>query len=80
MESIGVAVLVALILRLFVVEAFKIPSESMVPTLMVGDHIFVSKYRYGLSIPFSHKRLVRFAKPDSPAPSRVEPLPATDST
>ncbi|MDJ0764415.1 MAG: signal peptidase I [Myxococcota bacterium] len=63
-ESIGVAVLVAVVLRLFVVEAFKIPSESMVPTLMVGDHIFVSKYRYGLSIPLSKKRLVRFAKPD----------------
>ncbi len=62
-ESIGVAVLVAVILRLFVLEAFKIPSESMVPTLMVGDHIFVSKYRYGLSLPFINKRIVRFASP-----------------
>ncbi|MDD5308014.1 MAG: signal peptidase I [Deltaproteobacteria bacterium] len=62
-ESIGVAVLVAVVLRLFVVEAFKIPSESMVPTLMVGDHIFVTKYRYGLSIPFTNKRLVRFSSP-----------------
>lgn len=62
-ESIGIAVLVAVILRLFVVEAFKIPSESMVPTLMVGDHIFVSKYRYGLSLPIVNTRLVRFAKP-----------------
>ena len=62
-ESIGVAVLVAVVLRLFVVEAFKIPSESMVPTLMVGDHIFVSKYRYGLSLPFVNKRVVRFASP-----------------
>ncbi|MCP4604899.1 MAG: signal peptidase I [Proteobacteria bacterium] len=63
-ESIGIAVIVAILLRLFVVEAFKIPSESMVATLMVGDHIFVSKYRYGLSIPFSNKRLVRFARPN----------------
>jgi signal peptidase I len=63
-ESIGIAVLVAIVLRLFVFEAFKIPSESMVPTLMVGDHIFVSKYRYGLSIPLSNKRIVRFQKPD----------------
>jgi signal peptidase I len=62
-ESIGLAVLVAIILRLFVVEAFKIPSESMVPTLMVGDHIFVSKYLYGISLPFTNKRLVRFASP-----------------
>jgi signal peptidase I len=63
METIGVAVLVAVVLRLFVVEAFKIPSESMVPTLMVGDHIFVSKYRYGLSLPFIHTRIIRFASP-----------------
>jgi len=62
-ESIGVAVLVAVVLRLFVVEAFKIPSESMVPTLMVGDHIFVSKYKYGLSLPFSNTRLINFGKP-----------------
>lgn len=60
-ESIGVAVLVAVFLRLFAVEAFKIPSESMVPTLMVGDHIFVSKYLYGISLPFTNKRLVRFS-------------------
>lgn len=63
-ESIGVAVLIALGLRLFAIEAFKIPSESMVPTLMVGDHIFVSKYRYGISIPFRNKQLVKFADPD----------------
>jgi signal peptidase I len=62
-ESIGVAVLIAVLLRLFVFEAFKIPSESMVPTLMVGDHIFVNKYLYGLSMPFSHSRIVRFEKP-----------------
>jgi signal peptidase I len=41
-ESIGVAVLIALFLRAFVVEAFKIPSGSMIPTLQVGDHIFVN--------------------------------------
>ena len=62
-ESIGIAVLVAFGLRLFAVEAFKIPSESMVPTLMVGDHIFVSKYRYGISLPFKNKKLVQFAPP-----------------
>jgi signal peptidase I len=62
-ESIGVAILVAVVLRLFVVEAFKIPSESMVPTLMVGDHIFVSKYLYGVSVPFTNRRLINFAAP-----------------
>jgi len=52
-ESIGLAVLIALLLRAFVVEAFQIPSGSMIPTLRVGDHIFVNKFSYGLRMPFS---------------------------
>ena len=47
-ESLGsilVAILVALTLRAFVVEAFKIPSGSMIPTLAIGDQIFVNKYK-----------------------------------
>ena len=50
-ESILVAVLIALVLRSFVIEAFKIPSGSMIPTLQVGDHIFVNKFIYGIRIP-----------------------------
>jgi signal peptidase I len=57
MESILIAVLVAMTLRVFVVEAFKIPSGSMIPTLQVGDHIFVNKFSYGPQIPFAKKRL-----------------------
>ena len=57
-ESIGIAVAVALILRAFVVEAFKIPSGSMIPTLMVGDHIFVNKFTYGPLIPWTDRRLL----------------------
>jgi signal peptidase I len=56
-ESIGIAVAVALILRAFVVEAFKIPSGSMIPTLMIGDHIFVNKFTYGPLVPWTDKRL-----------------------
>ncbi|MDC0681544.1 signal peptidase I [Sorangium atrum] len=51
------AIAVPLILRAFVVEAFKIPSASMIPTLMVGDHIFVNKFTYGPLIPWTGQRL-----------------------
>jgi signal peptidase I len=56
-ESIGIAVGVALLLRAFVVEAFKIPSGSMLPTLQIQDHIFVNKLAYGPTIPFTKTRL-----------------------
>jgi len=62
-ESIGVAIAVALLLRAFVVEAFQIPSGSMIPTLKVGDHIFVSKFSYGLSIPFTDKKIFEYGQP-----------------
>ncbi len=57
LESIGVAVGVALLLRAGVVEAFKIPSGSMLPTLQIQDHIFVNKLAYGPPIPFTNMRL-----------------------
>ncbi len=62
-EQIIVAVLVALLLRSFVLEAFKIPSGSMIPTLAIGDQIFVNKWVYGLRVPFTSIRLVDFAPP-----------------
>jgi signal peptidase I len=63
-ESIGIAVAIALLLRAFVVEAFQIPSGSMIPTLEVGDHIFVSKFSYGLGVPFSNIKLFELHHPD----------------
>jgi signal peptidase I len=62
-ESIGIAVAVALLLRAFVVEAFKIPSGSMIPTLMIGDHIFVNKFAYGPLIPGTDDRLFSHLPP-----------------
>jgi signal peptidase I len=56
-ESIGIAIAVALLLRAFVVEAFKIPSGSMLPTLQIQDHIFVNKFAYGPTVPFTKTRL-----------------------
>lgn len=63
-ESIGAAVLVALLLRAVLVEAFKIPSGSMRPTLQVGDHIFVGKASYGPTIPFVGQRLFADLPPE----------------
>lgn len=56
-ESIIVALVVAMLLRTFMLEAFKIPSGSMIPTLQVGDHIFVNKFSYGPAVPYLNKRI-----------------------
>ena len=79
-ESIGVALAVALLLRAFVVEAFQIPSGSMIPTLEIGDHIFVSKFAYGIGIPFTNKKIVEFSDPKHGdiIVFRYPPDPSTD--
>ena len=66
-EAIAWAVVITLTLRTFVIQAFRIPSESMCDTLLVGDFLFVSKLDYGPKIPFSHVRL-----PGLHAPRRGE--------
>lgn len=60
-EAIGIALLLALAIRTFVVQAFKIPSGSMLPTLQIGDHILVNKFIYGprLEIPLTQISLGR---------------------
>src|SRR5690242_1676470 len=76
-EAIIVAMLLAFAIRVFVVQAFKIPSGSMIPTLLIGDHILVSKLSYGLQWPtdcqmqwafppvncYTSKTVVAFGKP-----------------
>ncbi len=53
LNSLALALLLVFMIRSSVVEAFKIPSGSMIPTLLIGDHIFVNKFAYGLKVPFS---------------------------
>jgi len=62
-EAIIVALVLALIIRTFVVQAFKIPSGSMEPTLEIGDHILVNKFIYGIKIPFTHINLFPWENP-----------------
>lgn len=62
-EALLTAVLLAFLIRSFVIEPYKIPSKSMVPTLLVGDHIFVNKYVYGLRIPATKKWIAKFDDP-----------------
>lgn len=61
-EAIGMALLLALFIRTFIVQAFKIPSGSMIPTLQIGDHILVNKLSYGVRLPFLESYLVEFKK------------------
>jgi signal peptidase I len=63
LEPIVIAVLIALFIRAFIVQAFKIPSSSMEPTLQVGDHILVNKFIYGVKIPFTNGKLFQCKKP-----------------
>ena len=56
-EAIAWALVITLFLRTFVIQAFRIPSESMADTLLVGDFLFVNKLEYGPKIPFTHIRL-----------------------
>ncbi len=62
-EAIVIAVVLALFIRTFVVQAFKIPSGSMEPTLLIGDHILVNKFIYGITVPFTEIKFFQFTKP-----------------
>lgn len=62
-EAFLVAAILALIIRAFVVQAFKIPSGSMENTLLIGDHLLVNKFIYGMKIPFSDSRILTIRHP-----------------
>ncbi len=63
-KAIFIAVLIALFIRTFVVQAFKIPSGSMKPTLLVGDWLLVNKFLYGVRIPFMRSTLIPVSEPE----------------
>jgi len=62
-EAIVIAVLIAFFIRTFIIQAFKIPSGSMKPTLQIGDHILVTKFIYGVKIPIIRKTFVSIGEP-----------------
>jgi signal peptidase I len=63
-EALIFAAILALIIRTFVIQAFKIPSGSMEDTLLIGDHLMVSKFIYGTKIPFTETRILPIRDPE----------------
>lgn len=62
-QSFFPVLLIVLVIRSFVFEPFRIPSGSMMPTLLQGDYIFVEKYAYGLRLPVIEKKIVKTGEP-----------------
>ncbi len=63
-EAIIIAILLALFIRTFVVQAFKIPSGSMQNTLLIGDYILVNKFIYGVKAPFTDYTIIPIENPE----------------
>lgn len=62
-EAILLAIVIAFFIRTFVIQAYKIPSGSMKPTLQIGDHILVSKFNYGVKLPLLRSTLIPIGTP-----------------
>jgi signal peptidase I len=62
-RSLFPVILIVLILRSFIVEPFRIPSGSMMPTLLVGDFILVNKYAYGIRLPVMNTKIIKVHEP-----------------
>ena len=62
-EAFAIAILLALFIRTFIVQAFKIPSGSMKPTLLIGDHLLVNKFIYGIKLPYLDRIIVPIKNP-----------------
>ena len=62
-EGIVIAIVLALFVRTFIIQAFDIPSGSMEPTLVPGDYILVNRFIYGIRIPYAGTRLLSYNEP-----------------
>jgi signal peptidase I len=62
-EAIILAILIAVFIRTFIIQAYKIPSRSMVPTLLVGDHLLVNKFIYGVKVPYFRNTIIPVSSP-----------------
>ncbi|CCK80354.1 signal peptidase I [Desulfobacula toluolica] len=88
-EAIIIAIVIAMFIRTFIVQAFKIPSGSMLETLQIGDHILVNKFIYGVKIPFTDGKtlipvkdpqkgdIVVFKYPEDPSKDFIKRVVAT---
>ncbi|MBP5405991.1 signal peptidase I [bacterium] len=63
-DELWLVVLVALVLKFFVIGSFRVPTGSMVDTIEIGDNLFVSMFYYGLTMPFAGSQFVEFADPE----------------
>jgi signal peptidase I len=63
LPTLALAIAIALAIRAFVFQSFYVPSDSMFPTLLIGDHVFVSKLAYGARVPFTELRLPGYREP-----------------
>ena len=62
-EALLIAVLLALVIRAFVLQPFKIPSGSMLPTLQEGDYLFITRFDYAIKIPFTDTEIIHMGDP-----------------
>ncbi|MCF6245807.1 MAG: signal peptidase I [Desulfobacula sp.] len=88
-EAIIIAIIIAMFIRTFIVQAFKIPSGSMLETLQIGDQILVNKFIYGVKIPFTNGKtiipvknpekgdIVVFKYPEDPSKDFIKRVVAT---
>ncbi len=63
LEAIFIAFLVAIIIRTFVIQAYTIPSGSMLETLQIGDYLLINKFTYGVKNPFSDEYIIEGSDP-----------------